>query len=111
MLPESVRPISVDDHLIEPPDLWTSRLPSRYRDEAPKVIKNDAGEDVWAYAGAQNPIVALNAVAGLDVEDFSTRNISYDDMRPGVYNVAERIKDMDADGLHGSICFPTFSRF
>ena len=111
MLPDTVRPISVDDHLIEPPDLWTSRLPGRYRDDAPQVVKNDAGEDVWRYAGALNPIVALNAVAGLDVEDFSTRNISYSDMRPGVYNARERIRDMDADGLHGSICFPTFARF
>ena len=26
------RIISVDDHVVEPPDLWTSRLPAEYQD-------------------------------------------------------------------------------
>ena len=30
--------ISVDDHLVEPAELWTSRLPRRYHDACPHVI-------------------------------------------------------------------------
>ncbi len=29
------RIISVDDHVVEPPDLWQSRLPAKYLDRAP----------------------------------------------------------------------------
>jgi hypothetical protein len=33
------RLISVDDHVIDPPGLWVDRLPSRYRDRAPRVVR------------------------------------------------------------------------
>ena len=29
--------ISVDDHVLEPPDLWQKRLPVRYRDVGPEL--------------------------------------------------------------------------
>ena len=35
----SYRIISVDDHVVEPPDLWTSRLPAKFRDRAPHVVR------------------------------------------------------------------------
>ncbi len=34
---EIPRIISVDDHVVEPPDLWTTRLPAKYLDRAPRV--------------------------------------------------------------------------
>ena len=36
---EIPRIISVDDHVVEPPDLWTTRLPEKYRDRGPRVVK------------------------------------------------------------------------
>ena len=32
MLPEDAKLISVDDHLIEPANTWTSRLPAKYQE-------------------------------------------------------------------------------
>ena len=32
--------ISVDDHVTEPPDLWTSRLAGKYQDRAPRVHRD-----------------------------------------------------------------------
>ena len=43
--------VSVDDHVIEPPSLWVSRLPAKYRDVGPRVERLPAGE--LALAGAQ----------------------------------------------------------
>ena len=37
---EIPRIISVDDHVVEPPDLWTSRLPAKYQDRAPRVVRS-----------------------------------------------------------------------
>ena len=36
------RIISVDDHVVEPPDLWTSRLPAKYQDRCPRVERDTA---------------------------------------------------------------------
>jgi hypothetical protein len=33
--------ISADSHLTEPGDLWLERLDRKYRDNAPRVIKNE----------------------------------------------------------------------
>ena len=36
------RIISTDDHVVEPPDLWTIRLPAKYADRAPRVERDRA---------------------------------------------------------------------
>ena len=41
--------ISVDDHLIEPPDLFADHLDAKYHDRAPKLVRNDEGSDVWMF--------------------------------------------------------------
>ena len=41
--------ISVDDHLIEPPDLFVNHLAAKYLDRAPKLVRNDEGSDVWTF--------------------------------------------------------------
>jgi hypothetical protein len=33
--------ISVDDHLIEPPDIFVNHLDAAYQDRAPKLVRND----------------------------------------------------------------------
>ncbi len=35
--------ISADSHMVEPPDLWTSRLDKKFRDSAPRVEDNEKG--------------------------------------------------------------------
>jgi hypothetical protein len=35
--------VSVDDHVIEPPSVWASRLPAKYRDDGPRVERLPAG--------------------------------------------------------------------
>ena len=35
--------VSVDDHLVEPPDLFEGHLPAKYADRAPRVVANDEG--------------------------------------------------------------------
>ena len=39
---EIPRIISVDDHVVEPPTLWTDRLPSKYSDRAPRIERDRA---------------------------------------------------------------------
>jgi predicted TIM-barrel fold metal-dependent hydrolase len=111
MLPQDARIISVDDHVIEHPRVWLDRLPSKYEDVAPRIVKLPDGNDTWLYEGRQSGNFALNAVAGKHPRDFGMDPRSYDDMLPGCHDIADRIKDMDTEGVWAQLCFPNFGGF
>jgi len=102
--------ISVDDHIIEGPNVWTDRLPARYLEEGPHVVEAD-GREYWLYEGTRGETMGLNAVAGKDKTEFSMDPVRYADMIPGCYDPVQRAKDLTRDGIRGSVCFPTFPRF
>ncbi len=66
---------------------------------------------MWAFEGAELPNIGLNAVAGRPPEEYAMDPQSFDDMRPGCYDIHDRVKDMNANGLLGSMCFPSFPQF
>jgi predicted TIM-barrel fold metal-dependent hydrolase len=118
--------ISVDDHVIEPPDLWKRWLPTALRDAGPKVMRapyviDDATQvhvaasgpetDFWAYEDVRVAIKNGSAAAGLDASEIDYRPVSYAEMRPGFYELKPRLEDMDANHVERSLCFPTFPRF
>ncbi len=103
--------ISVDDHLVEPPDMFQGRLPARFADQAPRVVRLDDGSDVWTFNGNVIPNIGLNAVAGRPKQEYGIEPTSYQEMRPGCYDVHERVKDMSAGGVLASMCFPSFPGF
>jgi predicted TIM-barrel fold metal-dependent hydrolase len=101
--------ISVDDHILEPPNLWVDRVPAKDRDRAPQMV-NDGGE-IWVYDGKKFPTSGLSAVAGKSKEEFSPEPVPYSEMRPGCYDAKARIEDMDRAGILASLSFPTLTRF
>jgi predicted TIM-barrel fold metal-dependent hydrolase len=103
--------ISVDDHIVEPPDMFKNHLAKKYIDEAPRLVHNPDGSDTWQFRDIVIPNVALNAVAGRPKEEYGLEPQGLDEIRPGCYNVDERVKDMNAGGILGSICFPSFPGF
>ncbi|CAO5160624.1 Predicted metal-dependent hydrolase, TIM-barrel fold [Frankia sp. AiPs1] len=103
--------ISVDDHVLEPPHLWVERVAAKDRDRAPHMEVDSTGMDYWVYDGRKFPSSGLSAVVGRSKEEFSPEPLAYKDMRPGCYDAAERIKDMNQAGVLASLCFPTLPRF
>jgi predicted TIM-barrel fold metal-dependent hydrolase len=122
--------ISVDDHVLEPGDLWQRYLPSRFRDEAPRIVRlrgrygegprgawheDDDGPsaDIWTYEDLKMPILPGFAAAGKDQDYLGAHweAMTYDDMRPGCYDRSARLVDMDANHTEASLSFPTFPRF
>jgi predicted TIM-barrel fold metal-dependent hydrolase len=103
--------VSVDDHVVEPPDMFDGRLPTRYADQAPKIVRTDAGNDVWVFNGAEIPNIGLNAVAGRPREEYGINPTSFEEMRPGCFDIDERVKDMSAGGVLACMCFPSFPSF
>ena len=37
------RIVSADDHIVEPPDIWVTRLPKRFRDAGPRIEQLPTG--------------------------------------------------------------------
>lgn len=101
---------SVDDHIIEPPTVWTDRLPSKYGDQIPHVVDED-GRQFWIWEGQKLTTMGLNAVAGKAQEDWNTEPVRFTDMIPGCYDPAARAKDMRSDGILATLCFPTLAGF
>jgi len=99
--------ISVDDHLIEPPDLFRGRMPAKLADRAPRVVVEPGGQQVWVYEGRTYPNVGLNAVVGRPRESWSMDPARFDEMRPGCYDIEARLADMDLNGVWASLCFPS----
>src|ERR1700732_5056198 len=87
--------ISVDDHLVEPPDMFEGRLPARFQDLAPKVVENKLGHQLWEFDGQRYPQGGMNAVAGRRPESVTLEPTRFEDMRPGCWDIDERIRDMD----------------
>src|ERR1700722_8514060 len=110
MQPEDLILVSVDDHLIEPPDLFAHHLPEKYRDDAPRVIKEN-GVDTWVFGNVRARSVGLNAVASWPKEEWGFNPVGFAEMRPGCYDVHERRRDMNANGVLSSMSFPSMARF
>jgi predicted TIM-barrel fold metal-dependent hydrolase len=123
-LHDDMQLVSVDDHLIEKPTVWTDRIPAKYADVCPRIIEVgegmlggngqalSPGSQVWTYEGRPYPSLGLNAVAGLPSTDILGFDpIRFDAMLPGCYDAAERVKDMDLDGVAVQTCFPNFPKF
>ncbi|MEU2915319.1 hypothetical protein ABZ674_37390, partial [Streptomyces massasporeus] len=83
--------ISVDDHIIEPPDLFANHLPARYKKDAPRLVHREDGSDVWQFRDAKIGNAALNAVAGRPKEEYGMEPQGLDEIRPGCYDVDERV--------------------
>ena len=113
MLPDpEARPIrvpiiSVDDHLIEPPDLFEGRMPASFAERAPRIVELENGQQAWEYESRLYPNVGLNAVVGRPREDWSMDPARFSDMRPGCYDIHARVADMDLNGVWASLCFPS----
>jgi predicted TIM-barrel fold metal-dependent hydrolase len=122
--------ISVDDHVIEPPNVWQDRLPAKYKEIGPRVERHPVAEmtfiggkfayemgtegplaDWWLFEDKAIPHTRLSAAVGVPREEVTVTPITYEDMRPGCYEQKARLEDMDANWTEAQMCFPTMPRF
>ena len=125
--------VSVDDHVVEPPHLFQTWLPEKYRNDprSPRVEdrgiakmtylggvrydfewdENAPKSSCWFYEDLIAPHKRHVAAVGFDRDEMEMAPITYAEMRPGCYDPKARLEDMDADGVESSLCFPTFPRF
>jgi predicted TIM-barrel fold metal-dependent hydrolase len=130
------RIVSVDDHVIEPAHAFEGRLPAKFKGVQPHVVQVDASALPWASANggkwdaAENPMIAgtrrsesprdawlldgqlrqlhgMESCMGRPPSSWGMYPLSFQEMRPGSYDVEARIADMDMNGVYASVNFPS----
>ena len=99
--------ISVDDHLVEPPDMFEGRLPKKYQTLAPKITETKHGHQVWSFDNEVFTQVGMNAMAGRRPETIKVEPFRFDEMRKGCWDIDARVRDMDIGGVWASVNFPS----
>ncbi len=129
--------VSVDDHVIEPPNTFVGRLPARLRDRTPRIVQADESEiapdlfkdfdkwnpannpvvggglqsppprDAWLIEGELHPIYGMDSCVGRPASEWSMRPSRYDDIIQGSWDVHARVRDMDSAGIYAALNFPS----
>src|SRR6202790_5455780 len=102
---------SVDYHGGEPPalsDFFRDHVPAQYKDRVPRVIRRENGTDAWLIEGKEISTFGLNAVQGRPREEWGHDPSSFDEVRPGCYDIHERVRDMNVNGVLASLNFPSW---
>jgi predicted TIM-barrel fold metal-dependent hydrolase len=100
--------VSVDDHVVEPPDLFEGRAPSEFAGDMPRVVETEDGNQAWRWNGQLLPNIGLNAVMGRPFAEQSFEPARFEHMRRGAWDAKARLVDMDLNGVWASVCFPSF---
>ncbi len=89
--------ISVDDHIVEPADVWTSRLPAKFKELGPRIVRKpmpsvtfvggkltvdegggSADADWWIYEKLQRPLLRVDSAVGVPRDEVTMKGITYD---------------------------------
>jgi len=122
--------VDVDAHVVEPPDVWTSRLPARYAAIGPHVeylppgkpqldggayieAPGTEGDPVawWRYEDHVYSVKRLIAAAGYPADEIGFDGITFEQMRPGCWQPQARLADMTLNGVEAQFCYPNYPRF
>jgi predicted TIM-barrel fold metal-dependent hydrolase len=101
--------ISADSHVTEPADLWCERLDRKYRDRAPRVIR-DYGRDRYLFVapGVSPFAIASGFGAGKQGRELKQHlRRGYEAARAGGWDPVERLKDQDLEGIACEVLYPT----
>jgi predicted TIM-barrel fold metal-dependent hydrolase len=97
--------ISADNHILEPRDLFTTRLPKEFRDRAPRVMQGTDGGDGWSWDGKTvQRTFGIEATAGRSVK---ISGYKWEEILPGNYDGAAHLKDMMDEGVDAAVLFPS----
>ena len=103
--------ISADGHIVEPVDLFTTRMDRRFRDRAPHIESRPDGDyyiiegldPVGAGFAGEGSIISDKA-DGKTIQTISGQRLA--DTRPGAWDPKARLEDQDLDHVRAEIIYP-----
>ena len=102
------RVISSDSHIIEPPDLWEKRMDPKFRERAPRLMR-EGDYDQWYCDGQSFGNIGINQQAGLRFENPAklTSEGTMETVPLGGLDPDAHVRDMDLDGVAGGVLYPS----
>lgn len=91
-----------DAHIDPPHDMWKDYLPAHLRDRAPTIEHGPEG-DFICFEGNKRPFMMINNQAGREGRNFKMQGRLADQRK--VWEPAQRLADMDADGMDAALLF------
>ena len=102
------RLVDADSHTLEPPHIWTTWLPEKFRDRAPQLVKDSEGGDAWQFDPGTKPMeIGLVTTAGRRYEEIKWTGYTYDTIRQSCFDPKARLEDMDFDGVDACFLYPS----
>ncbi|MBF4479273.1 MULTISPECIES: amidohydrolase family protein [Rhodococcus] len=106
-----IKIIDTDTHVVEPPDLWTSRMSKKWGDLVPHVRWDEQrGDEAWFVSGTRMSAVGAPAMAGWHEYPPSCPP-RFADTDPRSWDPAKRLALMDDYGIHAQILYPNVAVF
>jgi predicted TIM-barrel fold metal-dependent hydrolase len=113
--------ISVDDHIVEHPRVWSDRLASRFVEDGPRVVDVPLGHPIregseepmqqWRFEGEIVGDSRMSCAAGTDWRDRAFMPPHFETMRRGCVDPVARLVDMDEEGVWAQTNFPNWAGF
>jgi predicted TIM-barrel fold metal-dependent hydrolase len=100
--------ISADSHLECSPDQWRDWVDPEFREWVPEVVRLADGGDGWLIRGHEEPVsIGRSLAAGRNRHGASYQGtVAYADRPPGSGDGAQRLRELDEDGVDSEILFP-----
>ncbi|RYE57241.1 MAG: amidohydrolase [Rhizobiaceae bacterium] len=102
--------MSGDSHVVEPPEAYSRYIDPKYRDVAPKIIKNPnpeiKNELYWA-EGITPFAFHTSSAAGLKPHEIDMEHGGFASMHNAGWDSKYRIEAQDRDGMLAEVIYPT----
>ncbi|HEY7221534.1 MAG TPA: hypothetical protein VH985_24395, partial [Candidatus Binatia bacterium] len=101
------RYISADSHLEIDSKAWLDHIPAKYRDVAPRLVRQPDGSDAW-FIGDKitRPAAAADLYGGKGRDNYLPFNGRYEGT-PGTGSAEQRLREQDQDGIDAEVLFPS----
>ncbi|MFT3854104.1 MAG: amidohydrolase family protein [Ilumatobacteraceae bacterium] len=108
---DSLRIVDTDSHIIEEPDLWTSRLPKRLAEIGPRV-ERQGDLDNWVIGASSRPLHHITWFAAAGWKEFppSTPE-TFDECDQAGFKAEDRLVRLDEYGIYAQVLYPNIVGF
>jgi predicted TIM-barrel fold metal-dependent hydrolase len=105
-MPREYRLVSADSHVLEPPHIWTTYMPRKFHDKAPRVVPDGEGGEAWQFAPDIPPApIGIYASAGRKHEDIRWTGVTFAEANQGNFRGEPRLEEQDVDGVDAEVLF------
>ncbi len=111
---DSYKYVSADSHIVEPEDLWVTRMDRRFRERAPRAVMR-SGEKFMVVEGSLEVSLDADVLKATDEKHRpvldQSRGGRHENTRPGGLDPHLRLLDQDADNIAAEVVYPNWGLY